>query len=286
MPTQKTSKRNGMENPMNDSPKNVINYVMVGILVIAAFVIGSLYQKVKYLEGGGIAVKGTLQQTGQPTTAQQEVQAEPEVDIEKVREAYNKSVIKFGDAKSKLIFIEVADPSCPYCHIAAGKNNELNKQAGERFTLVEDGGTYVAPVVEMKKMMDKKQAAFAWLYTNGHGNGEMGSKALYCAYEAGKFWQVHDKLMSNEGYKLLNENVRNDKAKSSEMAQFLSSVFPAKEMKECLDSGKYDSRLQEDSTIASGLGVSGTPGFFVNNTKFAGAYSYKDMESSVDEALK
>jgi len=268
---------------MNESPKSVVNYVLVGILVIAAFVIGSLYQKVKYLEGGGVAVKG---QGGQTTTTQEQAQAEPEVDLEKVREAFNKSLIKFGDSKSKVLFIEVADPSCPYCHIAAGKNSELNKEAGERFTLVEDGGSYVAPVVEMKKMMDKKQAAFAWLYTNGHGNGEMGSKALYCAYEAGKFWQVHDKLMSNEGYKLLNENVRNDKAKSSEMAQFLSSVFPAKEMKECLDSGKYDSRLQEDSTIASGLGVSGTPGFFVNNTKFAGAYSYKDMESSVDEALK
>src|SRR3990170_5631864 len=164
MPTKKTSNESGANNPMNESPKSVVNYVLVGILVVAAFVIGSLYQKVKYLEGGGVTVKGTAQQENQPTVAQQQAQAEPIVSIEKVREAFSKAIIKFGDAKSKLIFIEVADPSCPYCHIAAGKNNELNKQAGERFTLVEDGGTYVAPVVEMKKLVDKKQAAFVWLY--------------------------------------------------------------------------------------------------------------------------
>src|SRR3989344_4469110 len=99
MPTKKTSNESGVNNPMNESPKSVVNYVLVGILVIAAFVIGSLYQKVKYLEGGGVAVKGQGGQT--TTTTQEQAQAEPEVDLEKVREAFNKSLIKFGDSKSK-----------------------------------------------------------------------------------------------------------------------------------------------------------------------------------------
>src|SRR3990167_7688747 len=152
--------------------KNPVNYILIGVLVVAAFVIGSLYQKVKYLEKG---VGNNTNVATQQGAAAQQAQAEPTVTIDSVRSAFGKSAIKFGDSKNKLVFIEVADPSCPYCHIAAGKNAQLNKEAGERFTLVEDGGSYVAPVVEMKKMMDKKQAAFAWLYTNGHGNGEMGS---------------------------------------------------------------------------------------------------------------
>lgn len=76
------------------------------------------------------------------------------------------------------------------------------------------GGTYVAPVPEMKRLVDEGKAAFVFIYTNGHGNGEMGTKAMYCAHEKGNFWPVHDKLMSSEGYGLLNDVVKNDKTKS------------------------------------------------------------------------
>ena len=263
--------------------KNPVNYILIGVLVVAAFVIGSLYQKVKYLEKG---VGNNTNVATQQGAAAQQAQAEPTVTIDSVRSAFGKSAIKFGDSKNKLVFIEVADPSCPYCHIAAGKNAQLNKEAGAQFTLVSDGGTYVAPVVEMKKLVDSGKAAFAWLYTNGHGNGEMGTKALYCANEKGKFWEVHDLIMNNEGYKLLNDTVRNDKTKTDDLVKFLAPAINSTDLKNCLESGKFDNRLAEDTTIAGGLGVSGTPGFFVNGTKFAGAYSYKDMESAVNSALK
>ena len=155
----------------------------------------------------------------------------------------------------------MADPSCPYCHVAAGKNGELNKQVGDRFTLIADGGSYIAPVPEMKKLVDAGRAAFAYVYTNGHGNGEMGTKALYCAYEKGKFWEVHDLLMTSAGYAAINNSIKNDKTKSGELADFLKSVFNAGQMKQCLDSGKYDARIAEDSKLAAGVGVRGTPGF-------------------------
>ena len=116
-----------------------------------------------------------------------------------------------------------------------------------------------------------------WLYTPGHGNGEMGTKALYCAFDAGKFWEAHDKLMTNKGYELLNNTIKNDKTKSQELVDFLGM----QNLKDCLDSGKYDSRLAEDTQLASSLGVSGTPGFFVNETKFSGAYSWTDMKSTL-----
>ncbi|MEK7083698.1 MAG: thioredoxin domain-containing protein, partial [Patescibacteria group bacterium] len=199
--------------------------------------------------------------------------------------AFNKSLIKFGDVKKKIVFIEVADPSCPYCHVAAGLNPELNKQIGDRFKLVSDGGTYVAPVPEMKKLVDSGKAAFAWLYTPGHSNGEMGTKALYCAHEKGKFWEVHDKLMTKEGYSLVNDVVKNDKTKISELVSFFKSAMNAGDLQKCLESGKYDDRLSTDTSLASSLGVQGTPGFFVNATRFSGAYSWKDMESAVKASL-
>lgn len=282
MPVAKTSKK---EEPQTNS-KNFLQYFLVIALIVSAFVVGNLYQKVKYLEGNTTSVKSAeVQPTDQAQAPAVQGQGQVQVSINQVKDAFDKSLIKFGDSNNKIVFIEVADPSCPYCHIAAGKNSELNKQVGDRFTLVEDGGTYVAPVVEMKKLVDQGKAAFAWLYTSGHGNGEMGTKALYCANDKGKFWPVHDLMMTNKGYDLLNETVQNDKSKSQLMADFLSSVFDTQEMKNCLDSGKYDDRLQVDSGLASGLGINGTPGFYVNETKFAGAYSYTDMKSSVDSLL-
>jgi len=265
-----------------EEKKNYTTHILVALLVVAAFALGSLYTRVKYLEKG----------TASPTTANvTQTQTPPQptppgVTLNQVKDAFNKSLVKFGDANGKLVFIEVADPSCPYCHIAAGLNPGLNKQAGERFKLVSDGGTYVAPVPEMKKLLDSGKASFAWIYTPGHGNGEMGTKAMYCAYEKGKFWEVHDKLMTAEGYTFLNDTVKNDKTKSKEVAEFLKSVFNASDMQKCLESGKYDGQLQADISTATNIGVQGTPGFFINDTKFAGAYSYKDMQSAVDSALK
>jgi hypothetical protein len=87
---------------------------------------------------------------------------------------------------------------------------ELNKQVGERFTLTADGGTYKAPVLEMKQLVDEGKAAFAWFYSPGHGAGELATQAMYCADEQGKFWEVHDLLMTSEGYELMNETVKND----------------------------------------------------------------------------
>lgn len=193
--------------------------------------------------------------------------------------------IKMGDSSKKVTFVEFSDPSCPYCHMASGKNAALNKEAGGQFVLVSDGGSYVAPVVEFKKLVDAGQASYIWFYTNGHGNGELGSKALYCAHDQGKFWEAHDYLYSAAGYTLLNDVVQNDKSKSGDLANAMGSVLDANALKSCLDSGKFDSRIAEDSAKGTELGVSGTPGFFVNETNFAGAYSYTSMQGVVETAL-
>lgn len=259
-----------------------------------AIVVGSLIVSISILMHGGIIKVGKrttqattpAQQAQQPQPNQPTQQApKPAVTLDAVKGVFNKSTIKFGDANKKLIVIEAGDPSCPFCQVAAGKNPELNKQMGSRFTLVSDGGTYVAPVPEIAKLVKDGKAAFAWIYTPGHGNGEMGSKAIYCAFEKGKFWEVHDLLMTQKAYDLLNNTIKNDKSKSGELADFLSPVFDSGSMKACLDSGKYDQTLQDDTALARSVGISGTPGFYINTTNFSGAYSYTDMESAVKSAL-
>lgn len=255
-----------------------------------AILIGCSLIAVSVLISGGV-IKVNPKVAGTPTTASpapaaQQPAPQPTVTIDQIKNAFAKSVIKFGDAKGKLTIIEVADPSCPFCQVAAGENPELNKQIGDRFTLVSDGGSYVAPVPEIKKLVDSGKASFAWIYYPGHGSGELGTKAMYCAFEKGKFWEVHDLLMTSKGYDLLNNTVKNDKSKTGELADFLQPAVDSAFLKQCLDSGKYDNKLKDDQALAQSLNISGTPGFYFNTTIFTGAYSFKDMESAVTSALK
>jgi len=244
-------------------------------LVIAAFLGGFYFSK----------NTGTTNSTATatPTTVQEQA-ATANINIDQVKALFNDKNIVLGNKDSKLLIVEFSDPSCPYCHAASGKNSALNKQMGGQFLLKSDGGSYVAPEEEIKKLVDSGKAGFVWLYANGHGNGELATQAFYCANEKGKFWEVHDKLMSAEGYELINTTVKNDKTKSGIMADFLKGAVDPKSMKECLESGKYANRLSEDMTTARNMGFEGTPYFIINTTRFVGAYSFTEMQGAVDEA--
>ncbi len=263
-----------------NSAKTPYTPLLVVILLIGSFFLGTLITKVQYLEKQATQqAAGTQTGQAQPNAPQQ--QQPPTVNLDTIKALFTDKNITFGNKNSKNLIVEIADPSCPYCSIAAGHNPELNKQAGNQFLLVADGGTYVPPVPEIKKLVDDGKAAFVWLYSPGHGNGEMGTKAMYCAHEKGKFWPVHDKLMTKEGYDLLNNQVKNDKTKAGDLATFLSEVSDQNEMKKCLESSKYDGKTSEDAATAGSLGVTGTPGFFINTSRFPGAYSWKDMSSAM-----
>jgi protein-disulfide isomerase len=263
--------------PANKDALTIAGAILLGCLIIS----GTL----AYVSARGVKIVG---QVGSAATADQAAK-QPDavkVSLDQIKGLFNDKNIVFGKKESKVLFVEFSDPSCPYCHVASGKNPDLNKQAGAQFTMEKDGGTYVPPVPEMRKLVDSGKAAFVWLYANGHGNGELGTKALYCAKEKGKFWEVHDLLMSAAGYDLMNNKVKNDVSKAGDMADFLKGAVKADDMKKCLESGKYDDRISGDMAIAQQIGFKGTPSFFVNTTNFAGAYSYKDMASAVEEALK
>lgn len=264
------------------SPKSIQQF-FVPVLVIAAiglaFFSGTLWQKVKNLEKGN---KDTA-------TAGQEATAPPTISLDKIKDLFNKDLIKIGDASRKVLFVEIADPSCPYCQVVGGKNPELNRQidpTNNTFKLVSDGGKYTPPVAEMRKLVEAGKASFVYIYSPGHGNGEMGMKALYCANEKGKFWEVSDLLLTNKGYDLLNNTVKNDKTKAGDLANFLQKAVDATFMKECLSGDRYDKRLTSDIQIAAELNYQGTPDFFVNDKNFPGAYNWTDMQSTVDAALK
>lgn len=256
--------------------------LLSSIILAVGFIIG-LGNLGNALKGtASTTTAGTTTDTGTPTTTG----TAANVTMDQLRGLFdNPAAITFGDRNSKLILVEFSDTSCPYCHIAGGKNPELNRQFGSQFTLVQDGGTYVAPIPEFKKLVDQGQAAFVYVYTTGHRNGKLANAALFCAHEKGKFWEAHDLLMNNTAYSLINDTIKNDTNNSGKLADYLSSTVDKGFMEDCLKSQKYAAQVDAGEQIAASFGVSGTPGIFVNTTNFAGAYSFNDMKSAVDAAL-
>ncbi len=242
------------------------------MLVVGSYFLGVYKTKVEYLEKGvpnTAAQVAPDQQPAKPTT----------VDLDKVREKFDGKHITFGDKDAKIIITEVSDPSCPYCHIAAGLHPELNNSSPQ-FKLVKDGGTYVAPVPEIKKLIDSGKASFLFIYSPGHGNGEVGTQAMYCAYEQGKFWEAHDILMTKTGYDLLNNTVKNDLTQSSKITGLLRNVVDAGKLQTCLDSKKYTGQAAEDTAFVQSLtGGVGTPTFIVNEKLVEGAQPWSSIEN-------
>lgn len=256
----------------------ITQYLLVILLVVGAYFLGVYKTKTEYLEKGVTAAAAP--------GAQQAAPAPKPIDMAKVDALFaDNSNLVFGNKDSKLKFVEFSDTSCPFCHVAAGLNPTLSTQMNPRFTPVADGGTYVPPVQEIKKLVDEGKAAMVWLYTPGHGNGELGTLALYCANEQGKFWEAHDKLMDKDGYALANDKVKNDRTKTGEVATFLKGVLDSGKLKSCMDSKKYEARVTGDPQIASSFGYGATPTFFINDKVVEGAASWTDSFKSVVDPL-
>lgn len=255
--------------------KNYKDYFLYGLMIL--FLVFSLfnYFSLQSLKKDVSSLKNIINP---------KPQAPQEVKIDDIKKLFSSDFIHFGDEKRKLLIVEVSDPSCPFCHIAGGLNPELAKETG-RFQYVSDGGSYTPPVPEFKKLVDEGKASFAFLYSNGHGNGRLAAEAMYCAYEKNRFWEVHDKLMTNEGYKLTNDEVKNDKNNIDKLTSFLSSAIDPQFLTECLKEGKYESKLARDEKLTPSLGFQGTPHFLINAKMFQGAYSYSDMKQEIEKYL-
>jgi protein-disulfide isomerase len=115
-----------------------------------------------------------------------------------------------------------------------------------------------------------------------HGEqARQAAEAALCASDQGKFWEYHDRLM--ESYYLGNRTVFAP-AGLKQVAADLG--LDAAAFATCLDEGKYAQRVEEETAEARKLGATGTPTFFVNDTKIVGAQPFAAFQAAIEEALK
>lgn len=105
-----------------------------------------------------------------------------------------------------------------------------------------------------------------------HSNAFRAAEATECAAEQGKFWDMHDKMFTNQSALGVDELQVYAAQIGLDVARF----------NDCLASGKMKNAVEQDLADGQKYGVKGTPTFFVNNAMIIGA---SNLEAMVEDAL-
>jgi protein-disulfide isomerase len=109
-----------------------------------------------------------------------------------------------------------------------------------------------------------------------HKDAPAAAAASLAAGEQGKFWEMHDKLFANQ--RALS------RADLERYAQELGLDVNA--FKASLDANKHKAQIDRDMATARQFGAFGTPTFFINGRKLAGAQPVDRFKAIIDEEIK
>ncbi len=118
---------------------------------------------------------------------------------------------------------------------------------------------------------------FVWkhLPLDIHKDAPAAHLASVAAQKQGKFWEFHDKLFANQ------RQIKMDNLK--QYAQELGLDMPRFE-KDMLDL-QNKKPIDADTAEASAMGLTGTPGFFVNGRYLRGAKPFEDFAKLINAEL-
>ena len=159
-----------------------------------------------------------------------------------------------GPANAPVTIVEFSDFECPFCRALFPTLERIEADYKDKLRVV-----YL-------------QFPLATI----HPHARKASEASLCAYEQGKFWEIHD-AMFNDQQNLTVEDLKQKAAKLSlDTAKFNS----------CLDSDKYSAEIQSDMEEGVRVGISGTPALFINGRLLVGAQPYGDIQKIIEDELR
>ena len=143
-----------------------------------------------------------------------------------------------------------------------------------RLPITAEGVTGTLDQIE-KTYGDKVRIVFKHLPLAMHSRAPMAHAASEAANRQGKFWEMHDLIFANQ--RELSE------AKYMEYAQKIG--LDVDRFKKDLASASVKARVDADAAEARKLGVTGTPGFFVNGYFLSGAKPFSEFKRVIDAQL-
>jgi protein-disulfide isomerase len=106
------------------------------------------------------------------------------------------------------------------------------------------------------------------------------AEAAMAANEQGKFWEMEDKLFSNQG----KINAQNPGPDLERLAQ--EAGLDMGRYKSAMESHKFKAQIDEDSKYGNSVGANGTPTFFINGHLVSGAMPFDSFKTVIDEQIK
>ncbi|MFO0621350.1 MAG: thioredoxin domain-containing protein [Polyangia bacterium] len=160
----------------------------------------------------------------------------------------------FGSKNAPVTIVEFSDFQCPFC-------------------------SRVIPTVKKIKETYKDKVRVVWRNypLPFHQDAKPAAEAALAAHAQGKFWEMHDKLFENQ--RALDR---------SSLEKYAAEIgLDVSRFKADLDAGRYKSQVEADFNYGNSLpgGGMGTPTFFINGRKIAGAYPFEKFDAMIKEAL-
>jgi len=116
-----------------------------------------------------------------------------------------------------------------------------------------------------------------------HPNTWNASRAAACADEQGKFWQMHDALyQSQDRWSGASGNTKPDDYFKN-LAKSLA--VNTDQFNQCVDTKKYQGKIQAHLKIAEDRHVNATPTFVIGDKMLAEALTYDAFKAMVDTAI-
>jgi len=156
-----------------------------------------------------------------------------------------------GPEDAAVTLVEFSDFECPYC------------------------GQFVSTIDQVKaEYGDRVRVVFRQFPLSIHPSAPKAAEASLCANDQGEFWEMHDLMFQNQ--RSLHVPSLKEKAGQLGLDQ---SAFD-----ECLDSGKYEEQVKEDTRAGTIAGVTGTPALFVNGIPApSGAQPYEAVAEFIEQ---
>ena len=158
-----------------------------------------------------------------------------------------------GNANAKITMIEYSDFECPFCSRHKPTLDQVLSQYGDDVRLIYRH----------------------FPLTSIHPNAQKSAEASECAGEQGKFWEFHDLLFANQQALTVPSLKQYAGQLNLNQSQFDS----------CLDSGKFTAKVNKQASDAQAVGITGTPGTFVENQLVRGAFPLATFTQIIDGLL-
>jgi protein-disulfide isomerase len=160
-----------------------------------------------------------------------------------------------GPADALVTIVESSDFECPFC-----------KRVGPTMKQVEQAYPGKVRFVFKHNPLPFHAKAMPAAIASEEGRAQGGGA---------KFWEMHDRLFDSAPAL--------DRPALEQAAQAAGLDMTA--FRKALDEQRHEGRIKRDQALVTALGAGGTPSFFVNGRKIAGAVPFEVFKGVIDEEL-